>query len=182
MLPTLPMALALRYLQHLSRCANPNGASLRKVNDFIGLVLPDGHERTSGIAVVVQMVPSALAGRETAVVAFLQYVRMVPKIERRRAFEDKDVLLFLQMVVKLIRIFAGPKFIDANSYMRAPPAYLPSRLNRSLPGSCSHGMSSMLNGSKLPCPFLVVVSFAMMETSGSWNIASRFAGIPRSLF
>lgn len=120
MLPTVPMALALRYLQHLSRCANPNGASLRKVNDFIGLVLPDGHERTSGIAVIVQMVPSALAGRETAVVAFLQYVRMVPKIESRRAFEDKDVLLFLQMVVKLIRIFAGHKFIDANSDMRTP--------------------------------------------------------------
>jgi hypothetical protein len=50
MLPTVPMALALRYLQHLSRCANPNGASLRKVNDFIGLVLPDGHELTRGIA------------------------------------------------------------------------------------------------------------------------------------
>ena len=66
------------------------------------------------------MVPSALAGRETAVVAFLQYVRMVPKIERRRAFEDEDVLLFLEMVVKLIRIFAGPKFIDANSDMRTP--------------------------------------------------------------
>jgi hypothetical protein len=135
-----------------------------KVNDIIGLVLPDSHERTSGIAVVIQMVPSALAGRETAVVAFLQYVRMVPKIERRRAFEGEDVLLFLEMIVKLIRIFAGPKFIDANSDMRTP-AYLPSRLNRSLPGSCSHGMSSMLNGSKLPCPFLVVVSFAMMETS-----------------
>ena len=49
--------LALAYLQHLTRCANPNRASLREVNDFIWLVLADGHERTNGIAVVVQMVP-----------------------------------------------------------------------------------------------------------------------------
>ena len=114
------MALALRYLQHLSGCANPDGASLREVNDLIGLVLPDGHVRTNGIAVVVQMVTGALAGWESAIVTFLQYVRMVPKIECRRAFEEEDVLLFLEMVVEPIRIFAGLKFIDANSDMRTP--------------------------------------------------------------
>jgi hypothetical protein len=50
------------------------------------------------------MVPSALAGWETAVIAFPHYVRMVPEIERRRALEDEDVLLFLEVVVKLMEI------------------------------------------------------------------------------
>src|SRR5215469_3795826 len=111
------MALALKYLQNLACCANPDGASLREVNHLIGLVFADGHERTNYIAVVVEMVSGPPAGRETAVVAFLQYVRLIPEIERRRAFQDEDVLLFLEMVVELIRIFARPKFIDADSDM-----------------------------------------------------------------
>jgi len=80
------MALALAYFQHLARFANPNRASIREVNDLIRLVLAEGHERAKGIAVVVQMVTGALAGRETAIVAFPHYLRMVPEMGRRRAF------------------------------------------------------------------------------------------------
>ena len=165
MLPTV--ALALRYLQHFSGCANPNGASLREVNDLIGLVLPDGHERTNGIAVVVQMVPGALAGRETAVVAFLQYVRMVPKIERRRALEEEDMLLFLEMVVELIRIFAGPKFIDANSDMRTP-------------GVSAESLESVAAGELLPwdvinverfeAPFAVLGGRLVRHDGDTWSL------------
>ena len=73
MLLPFPVALALAYLQHLARGANPNGTSFREVDDLIRLVLAEGHEPTNSIAVVVQMVTGALAGRETAIVAFPQY-------------------------------------------------------------------------------------------------------------
>jgi hypothetical protein len=94
-----------------------------------------------GIAVVVQMVPGALAGWETAVVAFPQYVRVVPEIERRRAFEDEAVLLFLEVVVELIRILPRPKLIDADSDMCAPGASAESLESVAAGESCSHGMS-----------------------------------------
>ena len=86
------------------------------------LVLPDGHERANAVGVVVQMMPGALAGWEAAIVALglLQYIRMVPEIECRRAFEDEDVLLFLEMVVELIRILSGAKLIDARSLRLCP--------------------------------------------------------------